>query len=97
MPGMQICHHCDIRTCMNPAHLFEGTYHDNMRDARHKNRMGKKLKGDKMVMALSMLASGLHSYAKIGRAVGVSSDAIRNLEVRLERLKEEKKIFSRVH
>jgi HNH endonuclease len=30
--GMVICHHCDMKACFNPKHLFAGTQLDNMRD-----------------------------------------------------------------
>jgi len=36
--GMEICHHCDIRACIEPTHLFCGTKHDNMADRERKGR-----------------------------------------------------------
>jgi hypothetical protein len=30
--GMCICHTCDNRLCVKPAHLYQGTYRDNYDD-----------------------------------------------------------------
>ena len=37
--GSLVCHHCDIRKCVNPDHLFLGTNKDNLQDCSRKGRM----------------------------------------------------------
>jgi hypothetical protein len=58
--GKEVCHHCDVRACVNPNHLFVGTRGDNMRDASAKGRI--------KIPARSFRSDETHQPAKLTNA-----------------------------
>lgn len=75
--GMDVCHQCDNRGCVNPDHLFIGSRLDNMRDAVTKGRIakGETKKNTKLtelaVRAIRDLAKSF-SQRELSRRFGVS-------------------------
>ncbi len=36
--GYDVCHKCDVKSCVNPEHLFQGTRQENIQDCINKGR-----------------------------------------------------------
>jgi len=82
--GKMILHHCDVRNCVNPDHLYVGTQRDNMRDCsnrkrfNHKPRHGEenpvaKLTTSEVLLMRSIREEKGLSYKKISQEFGVST------------------------
>lgn len=83
--GMFVCHSCDNRACVNPAHLFLGSHGDNMRDMANKFRGSRgeshhkaKLTNLEVVSIKRLWASGA-SKVSLAKRFNVSLGAVSNV------------------
>jgi hypothetical protein len=74
--GLYVLHHCDVRACFNPAHLFVGTHTDNMRDAARKGRLGRGKLNAEQVAEIKRLLKDRETHADIAHRYGVSEATI---------------------
>lgn len=82
--GIYVLHSCDTPPCVNPSHLWLGTYADNNRDRSNKGRNNHvtgskcptaKLTDDKVRKIITLRKNGM-SYQKIAKKYHVDTRAI---------------------
>lgn len=74
--GMEVCHACDNPCCVNPAHLWQGTKSDNMRDAATKGRTNTVKLSPKDVRTIRQLYNLKYSSDDLAQRFGVTAATI---------------------
>lgn len=83
--GALICHKCDTRLCINPAHLFAGSHADNHDDMRSKRRQAFGVKHgmarltQRQVNEIRIKLTAGESQSKLAREYGVSQPQISHI------------------
>lgn len=68
------CHHCDVRSCINPEHLFMGTQRDNLHDARQKGHLPWTKLTEENVRAIM---ADVRGQRLVARDYGVGRETVR--------------------
>jgi hypothetical protein len=80
--GLHVCHRCDNRPCVNPAHLFLGTRLENQADMVAKGRsprgerQGQSVLTERLVIEIRARAQSGESQRSIAADLGVSQSCI---------------------
>ena len=84
--GLHVLHVCDVRSCVNPEHLFLGTNKDNIYDCMSKGRRAIrcKLTDDQVSDIVDRYSHG-ESASSLSKAFGVTSVWIHRIGRQLER------------
>ncbi len=88
-PEFCVCHHCDNRLCVNPAHLFLGTQADNIHDAQIKGRMAhgarqgaSRLTNERVREIRDAYGNGNISQRALAKRYGVAQKTIGSIVLR---------------
>lgn len=94
-PGQVVRHECDVRGCVNPAHLLLGTQSDNAKDCWNRARSGgavvdptKRARGEQRAKSnlrnedILLIRGDARPRSEVAADYGVSTNTIRAIQIR---------------
>ncbi|HXI17769.1 MAG TPA: HNH endonuclease [Chloroflexota bacterium] len=81
--GVLVCHKCDVRACVNPAHLFLGSHLDNTTDMVVKERVNSTLTTAQVGAIRARHAAGGVSQRTLAQEYGVGRSTLSSVINRL--------------
>lgn len=85
--GMCVLHKCDVPACINPEHLFLGTFKDNAQDRNKKGRnadvRGSKNPNTNLTEEIVLkIRASTKSYRQIAKEFGTSKSRVCGIKLR---------------
>jgi hypothetical protein len=82
--GLCVLHRCDTPSCVNPSHLFLGSFKDNTQDSLRKGRfnIGKSRNVKLTELEVCQIRSEIGTLRAIGRKFGISKTAVERIKKR---------------
>lgn len=77
--GLNLLHKCDNRPCVNPSHLFLGTFKENTADMHRKDRGRTKLSSEQVRQIRALLSSGKLKQSEIAFRFNVKEACIQRI------------------
>lgn len=81
--GLNACHRCDVRNCVNPEHIFIGTQVENIADMVSKGRQrSSRALSDDQVRAIRAMVRGGMRQAEVVRLLDIDSSTVSRIVTR---------------